>query len=95
MLGNRCFALSTNTADRKSSQEQCGRKTEFMANVQKYAIDYHIAQTTILQMALYVRSGKIVPCDGKKECASEVVELWPSVGVRYPKLYGQYQFQGT
>ena len=26
------------------SQEQCGRKTEFMANVRKYAIDYHITE---------------------------------------------------
>ena len=26
------------------SQEQCGRKTEFMANVRKYAIDYHVTE---------------------------------------------------
>ncbi|KAI2498409.1 Reverse transcriptase (RNA-dependent DNA polymerase) [Fragilaria crotonensis] len=26
------------------SQEQCGRKTQFMANVRKYAIDYHVTE---------------------------------------------------
>ena len=26
------------------SQEQCGRKTEFMTNVRKYAIDHHITE---------------------------------------------------
>jgi hypothetical protein len=26
------------------SQEQCGRKTEFMSNVRKYSIDYHITE---------------------------------------------------
>ena len=26
------------------SQEQCGRKTEFMANIRKYSIDYHVTE---------------------------------------------------
>ncbi len=26
------------------SQEQCGRKTEFMSNVRKYSIDYHVTE---------------------------------------------------
>jgi hypothetical protein len=30
------------------SQEQCGKKTEFMKNVRQYSVDYHITKLTSL-----------------------------------------------
>ena len=67
------------------SQEQCGRKTEFMANIRRYSNDHHITET--YRPNHNFAEGVIREIRKKwfRVMVRKVVRFWTPMDVRHPE----------